>query len=340
MNDAPVAEAVSRALRRLSRPELVAFVRDCYRARGWDARVDDDCVVATSGGSTRVVLPVATRRLPGGRPSPDRAVDVVFAAAATDRVRRLADALDARTVAGRAAAEMVLYGVDADERAALCRMHLGAEPDALRPPVTRRLRRGVATALAALQETTVNRPVVDGTGRAVLALVVVGLVPLALVAGGGIPGVAPGADVEPDPTTAESAASSAEATPVRASDASGGAGVHHLQPNGSASTESSTGSGTDGSTLHHLRAHVIPTSTDACRGSGSCASATAPAASDDERDGPTLQELWPTGARATSADCLNDAACASSAIVAADEGSLGESTMHHLRSHVRASDER
>lgn len=149
------AAAVDHHLRRLDAGACAALVADLWAARGYETRREGAVVVATRRGESRVLYPCPDARL-RSPPAPDRPVDAVVDPRAGRRARRVADAHDARLLDAADLREMLWYGVESSVADDLCERHLGARPDALSPPLRRRLRSvvgraesGVATALVA-----------------------------------------------------------------------------------------------------------------------------------------------------------------------------------------------
>jgi hypothetical protein len=174
---------VGRYLRRLGEGELAAFVRDLYRARGYDARTDDGLVFVADGDRELTVCVVPATRLPtASSPTPNHHVDaVVTAGDGTGRGGTLAAALDARLETAADVGEMLRFAVPDETTRELCLDHLGTPPDEMVPPA---LRRAQSTAAETVQTTrartertraTVGDAVDGPVGRAAGALVVVAL---------------------------------------------------------------------------------------------------------------------------------------------------------------------
>lgn len=115
--------AFERALARLDRAALAAFVADLWTARGWEIERRGDAVVATDPATRdRRVLFVAS---PGWRavveqPPPD--ADAVVA------VRRGPPLSDAERIDPTRLYELARYAVDAEDRERLLREHFGGVP--------------------------------------------------------------------------------------------------------------------------------------------------------------------------------------------------------------------
>ncbi|MFB6126970.1 MAG: hypothetical protein ABEJ79_06740 [Halolamina sp.] len=134
MEPVPV-ETVARRFRALSPPERRAFLAALWAAAGEETTVTDDGVVVraddppgddSEGDLLRVVDP-GGGLLGSPTPSIDDA-DVVVATSADDDLAAAAEAAGATYVPPSALRDRLLYAVDRDRGAALCREHLDCEP--------------------------------------------------------------------------------------------------------------------------------------------------------------------------------------------------------------------
>lgn len=153
---------LSRSLTRASRAAVVAFVADCYEARGWTVRGTNgpgEFAVRDprTGRTERVVILGARTRAT----APDRVdADVVVARRDAAWARAVASASGARFLGPVELREQLLYGIDRDRARRLLDDHLGTALERSSSPVRAET---VAVTLALLL-------VVAGTAGGVAAL--------------------------------------------------------------------------------------------------------------------------------------------------------------------------
>jgi outer membrane protein assembly factor BamB len=121
-----VPEAAFLKALRARRTDVEAFVRDLYRARGWELETADDGFLAVRDGERRRVVVRREVRLPfvGIHSDAIGNADVVVVVDGTASAHEAAAAADARLVDGRALYRRVLYGIPRETAEGLCREHL------------------------------------------------------------------------------------------------------------------------------------------------------------------------------------------------------------------------
>lgn len=148
-SDFPDRSVLKRYLQRLDRRSFAALVCDIYREQGWEASIENGFVVATdrSSGHEEIVVPhVETWLNRSDSVTLNRQVDVVVTTGdGTGQVGKQAARLDATCRTIDEVIDRLLYAIDREAAATICREHIGIAPTAMRPPLRRRLQKTLTT---------------------------------------------------------------------------------------------------------------------------------------------------------------------------------------------------
>jgi hypothetical protein len=134
MTDPDTEAVLADHVRRLDAEARAALVADLWAARGFETTREGSDVVATAREPSLRIRVGAGNRGGGSADRPDVVVST------GSRTARAGTNSGVRVLDAENVATMLRYAVDRSTARALCERHLGAPPEALRPPAAERLR--------------------------------------------------------------------------------------------------------------------------------------------------------------------------------------------------------